>query len=226
MRSSKTAGCYEILNISRGCSKEQIKKAYRTLVHKYHPDKKYGSIKKFREIQEAYNKLYKERFRNNQINNKKNKKSKKRSKRKNNNLKARKGLLFKIFKPFFKKVKINELVDISKHSSNGFLRREAINYLIEKKYNRIFKLLFIMYKNDAKLKNRRFAKKKLIEYLTNYKNSFKIKLFWKKANIKYKYLFLELLLDNEIVGYKNIVIKRKKKLPYFLRAKIGRYLKL
>jgi molecular chaperone DnaJ len=45
---------YEILGIARNASKEEIKKAYRTLAHKYHPDKTKGEDKKFKEINEAY----------------------------------------------------------------------------------------------------------------------------------------------------------------------------
>ncbi len=45
---------YQILGVSRGASKEEIKKAYRKLAHKYHPDKKDGDEMKFKEVNEAY----------------------------------------------------------------------------------------------------------------------------------------------------------------------------
>ena len=45
---------YEILGIGRSASKEEIKKAYRNLAHKHHPDKKGGNEAKFKEINEAY----------------------------------------------------------------------------------------------------------------------------------------------------------------------------
>lgn len=45
---------YNILGIERGASKDDIKKAFRTLAHKYHPDKKGGDEAKFKEINEAY----------------------------------------------------------------------------------------------------------------------------------------------------------------------------
>lgn len=45
---------YEILGIQRGASKDEIKKAFRTLASKYHPDKKTGDEAKFKEISEAY----------------------------------------------------------------------------------------------------------------------------------------------------------------------------
>lgn len=47
---------YEILGVKKEASKEELKKAYRKLVKKYHPDvnKEADSEEKFKEIQEAY----------------------------------------------------------------------------------------------------------------------------------------------------------------------------
>ena len=45
---------YEVLGVSKNASQDEIKKAFRTLAHKYHPDKKHGDEKKFKEINEAY----------------------------------------------------------------------------------------------------------------------------------------------------------------------------
>ena len=45
---------YNILEVERGCSQEDIKKAYRKLVVKYHPDKNPDGESKFKEIAEAY----------------------------------------------------------------------------------------------------------------------------------------------------------------------------
>lgn len=48
---------YQILGISHNASKDDIKKAYRDLAHKYHPDKKGGNEDRFKEINEAYHTL-------------------------------------------------------------------------------------------------------------------------------------------------------------------------
>lgn len=45
---------YEILGIQKGASKDEVKKAFRKLAAKYHPDKKGGDEAKFKEISEAY----------------------------------------------------------------------------------------------------------------------------------------------------------------------------
>ena len=49
---------YEILGVARNADKEDIKKAYRKLAHKYHPDKTKGDDKKFKELNEAYEILH------------------------------------------------------------------------------------------------------------------------------------------------------------------------
>ena len=45
---------YAILGVQKGASKEELKKAFRGLAHKYHPDKSGGDEAKFKEINEAY----------------------------------------------------------------------------------------------------------------------------------------------------------------------------
>lgn len=45
---------YDILGIAKGASEDDIKKAFRKLAQKYHPDKKGGDEAKFKEVSEAY----------------------------------------------------------------------------------------------------------------------------------------------------------------------------
>lgn len=48
---------YAALGVEKGASQEDIKKAFRKLAHKYHPDKNGGDSSKFKEISEAYSVL-------------------------------------------------------------------------------------------------------------------------------------------------------------------------
>ena len=58
---------YEVLGVSRDASEDEIKKAYRALSRKYHPDanvnnpNKAQAEEKFKQIQEAYQQIVKER---------------------------------------------------------------------------------------------------------------------------------------------------------------------
>lgn len=45
---------YDILGVNKGASKDEIKKAFYKMAHKYHPDKKEGNEAKFKEVNEAY----------------------------------------------------------------------------------------------------------------------------------------------------------------------------
>jgi len=45
---------YNILGVAKEATKDDIKKAFRRLAHKYHPDKKDGDEQKFKEVNEAY----------------------------------------------------------------------------------------------------------------------------------------------------------------------------
>jgi len=48
---------YEVLGVSKGASKDEIKKAFHKLAHKHHPDKNGGDDAKFKEVNEAYQTL-------------------------------------------------------------------------------------------------------------------------------------------------------------------------
>jgi molecular chaperone DnaJ len=48
---------YQTLGIEKKATKEEIKKAFHKLAHKYHPDKKDGDEAKFKEVNEAYQTL-------------------------------------------------------------------------------------------------------------------------------------------------------------------------
>ena len=58
---------YQVLGISRGATDEEIKKAYRKLSRKYHPDaninnpNKEEAEAKFKEVQQAYDQIMKEK---------------------------------------------------------------------------------------------------------------------------------------------------------------------
>lgn len=45
---------YEVLCVRQGATEEEIKKAYRRLCVKYHPDNNNGERDKFDEVQKAY----------------------------------------------------------------------------------------------------------------------------------------------------------------------------
>ena len=58
---------YEVLGVSRNATEEEIKKSYKALSRKYHPDAninnphKEEAEEKFKEIQQAYQQVMKER---------------------------------------------------------------------------------------------------------------------------------------------------------------------
>lgn len=54
---------YEILGVNKEASTDDIKKAFRKLAHKYHPDKEGGDSTKFKEASEAYSVLSDEKKR-------------------------------------------------------------------------------------------------------------------------------------------------------------------
>ncbi len=65
----KADSAYKILEIEKSATNDEVKKAFRTMAKKYHPDKlvhmdeayKQGAEEKFRNVQEAYEQIQKER---------------------------------------------------------------------------------------------------------------------------------------------------------------------
>ena len=65
---SASNNAYKILELEKGATPQDIKKAYRRMAKKYHPDKvqhlvpehQKGAEEKFRNVQEAYEQLQKE----------------------------------------------------------------------------------------------------------------------------------------------------------------------
>ena len=66
---SRSNSIHKILEITKSATTDQMKKAYRTMAKKYHPNKvehlgeehKKGAEEKFKQIQKAYEQLQKER---------------------------------------------------------------------------------------------------------------------------------------------------------------------
>ena len=60
---------YKILEIEKSASNDEVKKAYRTMAKKYHPDRvnteneaiKKGAEEKFKQVQKAYEQIQRER---------------------------------------------------------------------------------------------------------------------------------------------------------------------
>lgn len=48
---------YEVLEVKKSATPDEIKRAYRKLAHKFHPDKTGGDESKFKEVSEAYSVL-------------------------------------------------------------------------------------------------------------------------------------------------------------------------
>lgn len=49
-----TKNYYDVLGVAKSASKDEIKKAFHKLAHKFHPDKNGGDAERFKEVSEAY----------------------------------------------------------------------------------------------------------------------------------------------------------------------------
>ena len=54
LSSSSSSDPYRVLNIQRGCSDKELKKAFRAAAKRWHPDTAKGNAKKFGQVSEAY----------------------------------------------------------------------------------------------------------------------------------------------------------------------------
>lgn len=52
-----TINLYEVFNVESNCSEIELKKAYKKMVKKYHPDNKHGDAEMYELITESYNKI-------------------------------------------------------------------------------------------------------------------------------------------------------------------------
>lgn len=212
---------YKILRVDEDASKDEIKRAYRKLVRTYHPDILGGDREKFKKIQEAYNKLCRKEI----DFNKKRDKTEHNLNKKKVRLNLKSLFLSGIVGRFVKKMDSKSLEEVIIYSGNRFLRREALFLYDKKDYDKILQILFFVYGNDKNLKNRMIAKEILYKRLTGYDLK-RCALYWDKGDIKARYLFVEFIYDNRIVGYKSFIRRRINKQPLFLKNKMMRYLEL
>ncbi len=208
---------YEVLGVSKNAHKEEIKRAYRALVKRYHPDNPGGDIEKFKHIQDAYSSVcrtpidyrVKPDMAVKQITPKPKKKY----------------FFFHIIDPLVRRMPAEEIVNLVMYSGNYLVRRQAMYVLFERR-EMALKALIHAAKKDPNSGNRAIAHDFLITYLTDLSNMFLVKDFWIAAEVSEKYVLLVYMIDNSIRGYKNVVSRSLSLLPLFLQVKVRKYLKI
>ncbi len=212
-----TDTCYTILEVSVNADREEIKKAYRKMVKRYHPDNRGGDIEKFKRVQDAYNQLCRAPVEY-KIKQAIDVKSEREAPKK-------KYFFFHIIDPLVRRMPAEEIVRLVIYSGNYLLRRQAMYVLYERK-EEVLRTLIHAAKKDLNTANRAIAEDFLLSYLKDYGNLQAAREFWLSADVSEKYVLLVYLIEKQIKGYKNVVSRSIVSLPLFLQVKVRKYLKI
>lgn len=209
--------CYDILGISKNADKDAIKRAYRSLVKRYHPDNPGGDIEKFKQIQDAYSSLCRAPVEYH---------VRKESPSVVESVKPKKRyFFFHIIDPLVRRMPAEDIVNLVMFSGNYLVRRQAIYVLYERRECVVRTLIFAA-KKDPNAGNRAISHDFLVSYLQDSTNIIAVRDFWTAAEVSEKYVLLVYLIDNAIKGYKNVVSRSIQLLPLFLQVKVRKYLQL
>lgn len=208
---------YDVLGITKNADKEAIKRAYRALVKRYHPDNPGGNIEKFKQIQDAYSSLCRvpvqPQFKKEETPVTDRSKPKK------------KYFFFHIIDPLVRRMPAQDIMNLVMYSGNYLVRRQAIYVLYERR-EAVVKTMIFAAKKDQNVGNRAIAHDFLVEYLSDCTNIIAVRDFWIAADVSEKYVILVYLIENNIKGYKNVVSRSIQLLPLFLQVKVRKYLQL
>lgn len=219
---------FSVLQLPENADFSEVKKKYRKLVQKYHPDANKNnpySVKRFKEIQESYQQL-KDFFNKDKKDNKfkfleSSKQNKKRLEEKKSFWKKswfgkikwqkdeshtvlEKSENFKISKAgksnySFVHLPIEELENRFYYSENKYVRWEAFKLLLDKKWNGYFDFLLKASRDSYKLIQKRAVSQLKTYFLLHGINDFKMK--WMKSSLSQRY---EMLITAEKIKMKII----------------------